>query len=758
MKKFKSIQLVFYCSVMLFSIGKTFGYSGDDINKRVQDLLSRMTVEEKVGQMTQISLEFVAKGYPNVNEPLILDSLRLRKVLVDFHVGSLLNVGTHAHSAEKWQKIITEIQNVAVKETRLKIPVLYGIDAIHGANYTKGATIFPQSIAMAATWNKSISRKEGEITAYEVRASGIPWNFNPVLGVGRQPLWPRLWETYGEDPYLASVLGYQYIKGLQGEGSNFLSKNKVTACMKHYLGYSFPLSGKDRTPAWIPERMLRQYFLPPFQSAVKAEVYTVMVNSSEINGIPVHANPYYLRKILRDEMGFNGFVVSDWADIHNLYNREKVCNSYREAIKLAVMSGVDMSMVPVDLDFCKILVDLVKKGEVPIERIDEAVSRILKVKFMLGLFKNPFPDPDLLVKVGCDEFRQVNRQAAREAMTLLENRDSFLPLNKNSRLLVTGPNANKLSVLNGGWTITWQGNNEALYPEEENTIFEALVEKFGENNVKYVDSEKSSLDEIVKTVKKYDAVILCLGEQPYCETNGNISDLTLDTDQTELAMKLYKTGVPVVIVLVEGRPRIIRDIEKNAKSILMAYLPGMEGGNAVADVLAGDFNPSGKLPITYPRFPNDLTLYDYKNSENSNEYCRYNPQWEFGYGLSYTTFRFSDLHLNKDVLHKGEKLQISVKVENTGKLSGMEVVQLYVQDCYASITPSNRRLKRFKKISLEPGEIKKVSFVLDENDLSFIGQDNMLIVEPGKFKVQISNLEADFDYKLTKQTSPLLLK
>jgi len=748
--KCKGIPSIICSSIMIILLNVCSGSliaSENDIDNKVDEVLSRMTLEEKVGQMTQISLEFISKGYPNTEVPLTLDPERMRKVIVDHHVGSILNVGTHAHTAERWQEIITELQNMAVTQSRLGIPIIYGIDAVHGANYTKDATLFPQSIAMAATWNKDLSRQEGEITAYEVRASGIPWNFNPVLGMGRQPLWPRLWETYGEDPYLASVMGYEYIKGLEGENNTISQNNKVAACMKHYLGYSFPLTGQDRTPAWIPERMLREYFIPPFQAAVDAGISTVMVNSSEINGVPVHSSPFYLKELLFDEMGFEGFVVSDWLDIHNLYQREKVAVDYRDAIKQAVMAGIDMSMVPLDLDFSTILIDLVKKGEVPISRIDEAVRRILKVKFRIGLFDNPYPDPSLLSKVGCEKFSQVNRQAAREAITLLENRDSLLPLNKNARILVTGPTADKLSVLNGGWTITWQGDQEKLYPQGKNTIFEALVHTFGKQNVDYIEYSGDNTTQIVNEAKDKNAVILCLGEQPYCETPGNIKDLSLEQDQIKLAKALYKTNVPVILILVEGRPRIIQEIESSARAILLAYLPGMEGGNAIAEVIAGDFNPCGKLPLTYPRYPNDLTLYDHKVSEDINEFCNYNPQWPFGYGLSYTTFEFSNLSLDKNIMHKGEELKISVTVKNTGKRRGMQVVQLYIGDRVASVTPSHKRLKKFSKIDLEPGESRQVTFLIQEKDLGFIGRDNKPIIEPGDFNVFIGDLQTSFTYK-----------
>jgi len=479
MKKLSGVFLIVVFSLFA-AIGQGFSQVSDaEINGKVADLLSKMTVEEKIGQMTQISLERMAKNYPAVLEPLELDPKMLREVLIDYHVGSLLNVATSSHSVDRWHEIITQIQDIATKETRLGIPVIYGIDAIHGASYTKDATLFPQSIGMAATWNVDLIKKNGEITAYETRASGIPWNFNPVLGVGRQPLWSRLWETFGEDPYLVSRLGAAYVKGLEGENKGIIAPDKVASCAKHYLGYSFPLSGKDRTPAWIPDRMLREYFVPPFKAAINTGSLTIMANSSEINGIPVHSSYYYLTELLRNELGFKGFVVSDWLDIKNLHEREKVAASHKEAVKTAVMAGIDMSMVPLDFSFYDLLLELVKEGSVPESRIDEAVSRILKVKFKLGLFDNPYPNPDLKTNFASDKFTAINLQAARESMTLLKNNDQILPLSKETKVLVTGPTADKLSYLNGGWTITWQGDREDLYPQNKPSIFKAIQNKIG---------------------------------------------------------------------------------------------------------------------------------------------------------------------------------------------------------------------------------------------------------------------------------------
>ncbi|GBE28098.1 periplasmic beta-glucosidase precursor [bacterium BMS3Bbin03] len=721
------------------------------IDEKVAALVSRMTLEEKVGQMTQISLEVVSRGFPVVASPLQLDDARLRNAIVVHHIGSILNVGTRAHTVQKWRQIITKIQDVATQDTRLGIPIIYGIDAIHGANYTTGATLFPQAIGMAATWNPELVKRDGQITAYEVRASGIPWNFNPVLGVGRQPLWPRLFETFGEDPYLVSVMGAAYIKGLEGEQNTISDSDKVASCMKHYLGYSFPLSGKDRTPAWIPERMLREYFLPPFRAAVRAGSHTLMVNSSEINGIPVHSSHFLLTDVLRGELGFKGFVVSDWQDIENLYRREKVASTQKEAVKMAVMAGVDMSMVPLDFSFYNDLLELVRNGEVPKSRVDEAVTRILKVKYELGLFEHPYPDPTFGERFACKEFQQTNLQAAQESITLLKNIDGVLPLKKGARVLITGPTADKMHVLNSGWTITWQGNEESLYPKDKWTILQAIRHKIGTDRVTFVPGvsfeKEMDIPAAVEAARRADVAIVCLGEDAYCESEGNIMDLTLSEPQLKLAEAIEKTGTPVVLVLTEGRPRIINRITDGAKGILMAYLPGMEGGRAIADILFGDVNPSGKLPVTYPRYTNDFTLYDHKHSENNDEEHQYHPQFPFGFGLSYTKFSYTNLTVEPKTVKIGDPVRVSVTVRNAGRRAGKEVVQLYLSDLVASVTPSEKRLKRFKKIALAPGESKRVSFTLNKSDFVFFGRDNMPTVEPGVFKVSVSGRSKEFTLK-----------
>lgn len=711
----------------------------------VRELLSKMTLEEKVGQMTQVTLGVVLEGTTGRSRLPRVDVEKLRDAVVNHHVGSIFNVDTSASTLDHWHYIITAIQDVATKETRLHVPVLYGIDAVHGVNYTLGATIFPQPIGMAATWNADLLRREGEITAYEMRASGIPWNFYPVLDVGRQPLWPRLWETYGEDVHLASAMGRAFIEGHQGDSIGAATKGAV--CLKHYVGYSFPITGKDRTAAWISERALREYFLPPFEEAIRAGAPSVMVNSSEVDGIPGHANYHLLTEVLRRELDFQGLVVSDWQDIERLYTRDRVAATPKEAVRMAVMAGVDMSMVPWDFSFYDLLLECVRERSVPVARIDEAVARILRVKHRLGLFEKPYPDTTLKAGFAGKEFAAANLQAAEESITLLRNDRNVLPLSKKMKILVTGPTAAMLSPMNGGWTIEWQGNNEALYPRDKPTVVAAIQNKIGKENVAFVPGSGFDrlldLNAVTKAAKKADAVVLCLGEPAYCETPGNIADLTLDAAQLQLATAVAKTGKPVVLVLLEGRPRLIRQIADSVQAIVMAYLPGMEGGTAIANVLFGDVAPSGKLPITYPRYPNDLTLYDYKNLDSSGS-NKYEPQFPFGYGLSYTTFAYSDLKLDRRTMRVRDTLHVSVTVTNTGRVAGKEAVQLYLHDDYGSVSRPARQLRGFQKVYLEPGQQKTVQFSLKAADLSFIGQVNRRIVEPGGFHVMVDKLSADF--------------
>ena len=749
MKLFNKCFAFFVASIVFINVNVVAQiYTTTKVDAQVKELVSKMTLEEKIGQMTQVTIQAVSKVQGTKDQNHQLDLAKLEEAIKKYHVGSILNVYDVAHTAEYWHEVINKIQNIAIKETRLGIPVLYGIDAIHGVTYTKGSTLFPQSISMAATWNTEIAKQCGEITSLETKASGIAWNFYPVMDIGRQPLWSRLWETFGEDVYLASQMGSSYIKGAQGD--DLSAPDKLATCLKHYVGYSFPINGLDRTPAWISERMMREYFLPSFEAGILAGSPSVMVNSAEVDGIPGHANYHLLTEVLRNEMNFKGLVVSDWEDIKRLHTRDRLASTPKEAVRISVMAGVDMSMVPYDFSFYNYLLELVKEGAVPMWRIDEAVSRILAVKMQVGLFDNPYPNKELLKEFAKEEFTAINLNAARESIILTKNENNILPLSKTTKVLVTGPTANMLSVLNGGWTITWQGNEESLYPAEKNTVLEAIQNKVGSKNVNYV--EGCSFDKDINTnkavteAKNSDVVIICLGEAAYCETPGSIFDLNLNKAQLDLANKIMETGKPVILIMLEGRPRVITDITQKAKGILIGFLPGMEGGNAIADVLFGDVNPSGKLPVTYPKTPNGITLYDYKPIEkfDGNDY---NPLWPFGYGLSFTTFEYSNLKISSQEITENEELTVKIDVKNTGKMAGKEVVQLYLTDMYGSVTRPNKQLKGFEKVLLNPGEVKTVEFKLNKQHLSFIGLENKRIVEPGDFVITIENHTANFGLK-----------
>ncbi|HST52127.1 MAG TPA: glycoside hydrolase family 3 N-terminal domain-containing protein [Pyrinomonadaceae bacterium] len=730
-----------------------------DVSRRVEALLARMTLEEKVGQMTQLEIGMVTTGG---DQTIQVDAAKLDKAVVKYGVGSVLNVNGQALTVGHWHDIIRQIEE-ASQRTRLKIPVLYGIDSIHGATYVQGATLFPQEAGMAATWNPALVERTQEIAAAETRAAGIPWSFSPVLDMGRQPLWPRFYETFGEDPYLASVLGAAFVRGM--EGDDVSSPNHVAVSLKHYMGYSFPLSGRDRTSAWIPENYLREYFLPTFAAAVRAGAHTVMVNSAEINGTPGHVNRHVLTDILRGELGFQGFVVSDWQDIEKLVTQWHVAADNKEAIRMAVMAGIDMSMVPSDYTFSDDLIALVKEGKVPVSRIDEAVRRILRVKFELGLFENAMPPEPSASLVGLNSSRDVALQAARESMTLLKNDAGLLPLAKNRKVLVTGPTADSLLSLNNGWTYVWQGSEAALYPKDRPTILRALEGKLGKNlsyepgtkitrwpntpsnSTPTVFDEEVDIPAAVRAARDADAVVVCLGEGSYAETPGNITDLTLPEPQLRLAEAIEATGKPVVLVLVEGRPRIINSIADKAQAILMAYNPGNEGGTAVADVLFGDYNPSGRLPFTYPRSANNLFNYDrkaFEDEDTSFGNLATRPQFAFGEGLSYTTFAYSNLRVGPKTLPAGGTVSVGVTVTNTGRRAGKETIIVYVRDRVASVSPPGKRVRRFAKIYLEPGQSRDLNFTLRPEDLSFVGPDNRQTIEPGDFDVMIGNLSDSF--------------
>jgi len=714
-----------------------------DHEKEITQLLSRMTLKEKVGQMTQLEIGMVSDG---IDQQLRINPAKLEKAIAQYGVGSILNVKDEALTPAAWHEVIGQIQAAAAR-TRLKIPVLYGIDSIHGANYIQGATLFPQPLAMAATWNPELMMRGSQITADETRAAGIPWSFSPVLDIGRQPLWPRLWETFGEDPHLASTMGVAMVRGF--EGQNPAGEHNIASSLKHYIGYSGPNSGRDRTPALIPETTLREYYLPTFRAAVDAGARTVMVNSSEVNGIPGHVNHYLLTDVLRKELKFDGLVVSDWEDIKKLVTIHRVAATEKDATRMAVMAGIDMSMVPSDYSFADLLLQLVNEGAVPTARIDEAVRRILRVKFQLGLFERSVPDASWTARIGTAESRQVSLQAARESITLLKNDGDVLPLKSGTRVLLTGPTADTLVSLNNGWTYSWQGDRPALYPKDRPTVRQALEKRAGAQQFAYVpgaDFDKElDLSAARAAAAQADVIILALGEPSYTETPGNIADLTLPDAQLKLADAMIATGKPTVLVLVEGRPRIISRVADRIPAIVMAYNPSNEGGQAIADVLFGDVNPSGRLPITYPRNPNALLTYDHKAFEtDAPDFAikAFQPQFAFGSGLSYTTFAYSDLKVTPAAVDAKGTVTVSVKVANTGARSGKETVEVYLSDLVASLTPPGKRLVRFAKIPLEPGASEVLSFTLNNADLSFIGPDNKPVSEPGDFEIAIGSLHA----------------
>ena len=725
--------------------------NNDSTKLKVAELLASMSIEEKVGEMTQLTL-----GTFYTNDTLDLE--KLRNAIVNHHVGSILNVHKDPLTPKAWGNLIKTIQDIALYETPHKIPVLYGIDAIHGANYTVGATLFPHNIAMAATRNTALPKKAAKITAMEVRASGIRWNFDPTLGVGRQPLWSRFEETYGEDPYLAAAMGGAAVAGYEEDGLQ--NPKAVASCMKHFIGYAVPLSGKDRTPAYIPLTQLKELYLPPFVAAVKNGTSTVMINSGEINGVPVHGSSFYLKDLLRNELGFKGLAVTDWQDIIRLHTRHKIAPTLKDAVKIAVNAGIDMSMVPKDYDFCNYLIELVKEGEVPEARIDEAVGRILKLKIDLGLFDNPYTEADALKNFGKPEYKAIALDAALESITLLKNDDNILPLSKSSKILLMGPTAHNNGSLHGSWSYTWQGFDESYYPNSSKTLKDAFEMVLGTQNVisnstnTYNDIQNTDIPFLQKHAKHVDAIILCLGEKAYAESPGSISDLNLEQNQLDLAKAAYSTGKPVILLLAQGRPRIISQIVNGAKGIIQLYRPASEGALATTKIVFGDADPSGVLPFSYPRHAGDIVPYDRKGTDEITEYLpdvystgAYQPQWPFGFGLSYTTFDFGHIKLDKQILNASETLNLEIPVTNTGKRAGKVAIDLFVTDHYASVTPSLLKLKRFIKIELQPNETQVVTFKLTPDDLSFIDAKGYRIIEPGTFSITIGDKKVDFAYR-----------
>jgi beta-glucosidase len=726
------------------------------IESKVNAMVKKMTLEEKVGQMAQVSIESLG-SIKDGN--FVFNQNKFKDAIDNYKIGSILNT-PGLQTAQQWNVIIGDIQNAA-NETRMKIPVLYGLDDNHGVNYVAGATLFPQEIGQAATWNRQLIFDAGVITAYESRAASVPWTFSPVLDLGTNPQWPRIWEDYGEDPYLGSEMGTQFIKGVQDPLG---SKEKLAVSVKHYMAYSDPKSGHDRTDAWIPENYLREYHLPAFRAAVEAGARTVMVNSALINGVPTHINKHLLTDILKKELGFTGFIVSDWQDIENVYRRDHITKDIKGAVMLAVNAGIDMSMIPYDYkEFCTDLIALVKEGKVPVSRIDDAVTRILRVKEELRLFETPMTYLKDYPKFGSPEFEKAAYNTAAESITLLKNTNNILPLPKNAKVLVTGPNANSMRTLNGGWTYTWQGEKTDEYAEKYNTILEAVQKKIGPSNViyergvaynmlgKYYEDSVVDIDAAVKAAAGVDYILLCIGENSYTETPGNLNDLTLSDNQLLLAQAMIKTGKPIIFILNEGRPRIINKIEPGAAAILDLYLPSNFGADALADILTGDVNPSGKLPITYPRYTNSLAGYIHKPSEGDGnpQGGDFFPQYQFGFGLSYTSFEYSNIGIDKKTFSPGETATINVTVKNTGSKEGKEVVQLYVSEVIASLTPDVKRLRGFEKVDLKPGESKTVTFKLPLKNLAFVNTDNKRTLEAGDFKIQIANQSTQFNVNKT---------
>ena len=734
--------------------------------KFIENLISQMSLEEKVGQMTQINLTVIAKG-PNKwssSFPMEIDNIKAQKALVDFKVGSVLNtINNTAQKPSVWFKNISKIQDIAMNNNRFGIPVVYGIDAIHGTTYTDGATMFPQQITTAASWNPENAYNMAKVCAYETRASGIPWNFSPVLDLGLDPRFPRQFETFGEDPLLVERFGVEMIKGYQGLDNDLSNMHNVAACMKHFVGYHATISGKDRTPAYIPDNVLSEYHIESFKKAIDAGAKTVMINSGLINGIPVHADYNLLINVLRNKLGFQGVILTDWEDIRKLHDRDKVAKTQKEAVKIAINAGIDMSMVPYEYEqFFNDLVELVEEGEVSMDRINDAVKRILELKFDLDLFQNPVTNYEDYEDFGSKKHHQLAYKAASESITLLKNNNSILPIKGKPRILVAGPNGNNMRTLNGAWSYSWQGELTDRFAGDYNTIFEALQNNFGNNNVKYVsgvsykengsyyDMVEDNINNAVREAKNSDYIILCLGENTYTEKPGDLNDLNLHKLQVKLAKKLAETGKPIILILNIGRPRLISDIEPFMSAIVNIYLPGNFGGDALSDILSGKVNPSGKLPYTYPAYPNSLIPYYYKPSEvqnNSQGAYNYvgevNNLYDFGFGLSYSEFTYSDLEINNDQFNLDDSIKISVNVQNSGNIDGFETIQLYSSDLYASLTPDVKRLRDFERVEIKAGESKTITFDLPVSELAFANSDNQFVVEEGKFKLSIDNLSRE---------------
>lgn len=722
-----------------------------DLESRVKEIVSKMSVEDKIGQMCEVTTDLVVRD-TMVNGEVQLDEGKVDSIFNKYRVGSILNVPMgHAQTPETWYRIISGIQDASMKY--IGIPDIYGVDQNHGTTYTLGGTLFPQEINMAASFNRELVREGAKITAYETRACDIPWVYNPVMDLGRNPVWPRIWESFGEDPYINGAMAVEMVKGYQGDDPNHIGPQGVAACLKHYMAYGVPTSGKDRTPASVNPIDLREKFFHPYKEAIRAGALSIMVNSAQVNGIPLHANYELLTVWLKEGLNWDGMIVTDWADIHNLWNRDKVAHDYKEAIMLAVNAGIDMSMTPYDVQFCTLLKELVDEGKVKMSRIDDAVSRIIRMKLRLGLFETPNTNPSDYPLFACEQYANASLEMAVQSEILLKNENNILPLQIGKRILVTGPNANSMRSLNGGWSYTWQGTEAPVFHEQYNTIYEALANKFGADKVvleegmdyvqdygQYEAETNVRIEKAVAAARGVDVIVACIGENSYTETVGNTNDLHLSANQTNLVKELAKTGKPIILVLNEGRARIIREIEPLASAVIDVLLPANYGGDALALLMSGERNFSAKLPYTYPKWINAMTTYDHKPSEKTatmsgayNYSSDVDVQWPFGYGMSYTTFEYSGIAIDKTEFTPEDMLTVSVNVKNTGSVEGMEAVIFYSSDLVASITPDSKRVRGFDKVNLKPGESTQVTFTIPASDLAFVGQDNKWRVEEGEF-------------------------
>ena len=728
------------------------------IEAQVEQTLQKLTLEEKVGQMMELVTDLF--GANDKNGVFYIDEKKTDSILSRYKIGSILNApNTCAPTAKQWEKYLQQIQKISMK--RIGIPCVFGLDQNHGSTYTQGGTLFPQNINVAATFNREVARKSAEATAYETRAVSIPWTYSPTVDLGRDARWPRIWENFGEDCYLSAEMGKAMVLGFQGEDPNHIDQQHIATSMKHFMGYGVPWTGKDRTPAYISPADLREKHFAPFLAGIQAGALSVMVNSASVNGMPMHANKDILTGWLKEETGWDGVLITDWADINNLYTREMVAKDKKDALRIAINAGIDMVMEPYNADACGYLIELVKEGKVPMSRIDDACRRVLRMKYRLGLFENPTQKLKNYPKFGGEEFAKIALDGATESMVLLKNEAGILPLQQGKKILLTGPNANQMRCLDGGWSYTWQGHRSDEFAGKYNTIYEAFCNEYGKENVilnqgvtynekgKYWEENEPNIEAAVAAAKDADVIVACIGENSYTETPGNLTDLWLSENQRNLVKALAKTGKPIILVLNEGRPRLIADIEPLAQGVIDIFLPGNYGGDALAQLVAGKQNFSGKMPYTYPKEINSLANYDFKKSEEvgtmegAYDYnAKITQQWGFGQGLSYTTYEYSNLKVSQSNFRHGDVIKVSVDVKNTGKVAGKESVLLFSSDLIASMVPDGRRLRAFDKVELQPGETKTVTFSLKADDLAFVGYDGKWILEEGDFKLMIANQTA----------------